>query len=207
MENKWQKKPLKLRCLVYSLFVSLLILGMWGAKVVYASLITTDHVTNDFQVTDLNGKIKEDFTPPTKEEPMTPGKTHPKKVTISNPSTTPFFVRVLVTPEVQSADGLLLAGNIGKELTIDLGKDWLLGEDGYYYYLGQVGKEQMTPPLFTQVTLADSVGESYNGASLQIHVKSETIIVGKQQYRDAWWGGKVPTESELQKVDTTLQNL
>lgn len=207
MENKQQKKSLKVTCLFYSFFVSILILGIWGAKVVYASLISADHVVNDFQVSDLKGTIKEDFVPPTNDNPMKPGMSYPKKVAINNTSTTPFYVRVLVTPEIQSADGTLLTGNIGKEVSIDLGEDWLLGEDRYYYYLGKVGKGQTTSPLFTQVTLADNVDEAYTGAVMQIHVKSETIIAGKKQYREAWWDGSIPNTGVLQKIDTKLQNL
>ncbi|WP_207696418.1 hypothetical protein DOK67_0000796 [Enterococcus sp. DIV0212c] len=207
MKNKRKKRSFKGQFFLISLFTVFFILGIWGTRTVYAALTATDQVTNDFQVNNLSGTIKESFVPPTVEDPMTPGRTYPKEVTVTNPSGTSFFVRVLVTPEIQSADGILLAGNIGKELTIDLGKDWLLGEDGYYYYLGKVEKDQTTSPLFTQVTLVDNLDEAYNGASMQIHIKSETIITGKQQYRDAWWNGKVPTASELLKIDTKLQSL
>lgn len=205
MKRKWHKSSRKMNWLLGTMLVFLLAIG--GGAYVYASLSGTDQLSNDFQLSDLPGSIEEEYTPPTKEDPMTPGRTYPKKVTVTNPSTTPFFVRILVTPEILSADGVLLAGTIGKELTVDLGKEWVLGEDGYYYYLGKVEKNQTTSALFTQVTLSKEVGSDYEGASMEIYIKSETVIAKGIHYRDAWWLGKTPTENKLKQVDTILQGL
>lgn len=207
MKRKWQKQSQKMNWLLGSLIVFLLAIGIGSAAYVYASLSATDHVSNDFQLSDLTGSIDEEFTPPTKEDPMTPGRTYPKKVTINNPSATPLFVRVLVTPEIVSKDGVLLSGIIGKELTVDLGKEWLLGEDGYYYYLGKVEKNQTTSPLFTKVILSKEIDSEYDGATMKVFIKSETIIAKGTHYRDAWWLGTIPTENKLKQVDTTLQGL
>lgn len=207
MKREWQKKNTTAKWLLSALLLVLLAIGIMGIKSVYASLTAKEHVTNDFAMSDLSGTIDEEFTPPSKEDPMSPGKTYPKKVAITNSSDTPLFVRILVTPEIESAEGVLLSSTIGEVLTIDLGKDWLLGEDGYYYYLGKVEPKATTEPLFTKVTLSNAVDSSYDGATMAIHIKSETIIAKANHYRDAWWQSAVPTEENLKIIDVALQTL
>lgn len=185
----------------------LLVVGILGIRSVYASLTAVDKKSNEFQLSNLSGTVDEDFVPPIPTNPMRPGMTYPKKVVVKNSSATPLFTRVLVTPEIEAADGTLLPSNIGKEIAVDLGKNWLLGEDGYYYYLGKLAQNQASTALFTTVTLASNVSDQYIDATMKIYVKSETILTKGTHYRDAWWLGNVPTETNLKTVDTTLQIL
>lgn len=205
MKSRPKKQALKTNWLFPIIVLVLLMFTIVGIKSVYAALTAEDDLTNDFTMSNLSGKIEEEFTPPSKENPMKPGKDYPKEVKINNQTKTPMFVRVLVTPEIQTATGVLLPSNFGKELIINLGSKWLLGEDGYYYYLGKLASTQTTEALFTKVTLSDDVSDSYNDAEMSIHIKSETIIAKGNQYRDAWWLGETPIETNLSKIDILLQ--
>lgn len=185
----------------------ILLVGIVGFRQVYASLTASDQAENAFGLSDLNGTIKESFEPPTPTNPAKPGSTHKKEVTIQNVSTTPFFVRVLVTPEIQATDGTLLASTIGTELLVDLNSSWVLGEDGYYYYLGELGPDKTTPPLFTTVTLSSELSEGYKEATVTMQVKSETVSSEPGVYRTAWWSDQSLTAPNLQAVDKALEAL
>lgn len=205
MKKKIKKYRRKRTVLMSTLVVLLLALGIGSLTYVYASLTDKDHVINSFGLSDLTGTIQEEFEPPTSTNPAKPGSTYKKEVTIKNQSSAPFFVRVLLTPEIQTTDGTLLEANIGKELTLDIQSKWLLGEDGYYYYLDKVVKE--TTPLFTSVTLSKTLDEKYKEASMSIQVKSETVSSAKFIYRQAWWNDRTLNEPNLMTIDTTLKNL
>lgn len=206
-KSKKKKKTLtkKQRLIMSILPIGLMILIGMG-YVVYAAMTDQDNVINDFKIANEGGTIKEEFTPPSTSNPFKPGTAYPKKVQVTNTNQTPFFVRVSVTPEITSNDGILLASQIGKQLTIDLGSDWILGEDGFYYYLGKVMPNSSTTPVFTKVTLASNVGKEYDGATFTLNIKSETVVVDKDSYRQAWWQSKdTPTQDNLKKVDDSLQ--
>lgn len=203
------KKKYKLKKINVVLSISFLtiLLGIVGLNYVYASLTDKDQATNDFQIGEVKGNITEKFDPPTKETPIKPGDTYPKEVKVSNTSSLPFFVRVLVTPEIQTSEGVLLASKIGKELSIDLGDDWLLGEDGYYYYLKEVLPGSDTSLLFTTVTLADNLGAEYGDASMSITIKSETVIASGDNYRSVYFGGSIPSTENLAQIDEVYQKI
>lgn len=203
---KWIKKnKIKKINVVLSLVFLTAVIGLISLNYVYAALTDKDQAANDFQIGEVKGTITEKFDPPTEDQPIKPGDTYPKEVKVSNASNLPFFVRVLVTPEIQSIDGMLLASNIGTEITVDLGNDWLLGEDGFYYYLKEVLPGSNTSPLFTTVTIANNLGTDYDGATMSIAIKSETVTSSGDNYRGAWWQGTLPTNPNLVKVDTALQ--
>lgn len=187
------------------LLVSLV--GIMGLRFVYAALTDYDQKTNDFQIANLRGDITEKFTPPTKDKPIQPGDVYPKEVKVTNTSNAPFFVRVLVIPEVKSKDGTLLPSEIGKDIMVDLDKNWVLGEDGFYYYLKKVSEKEETTPVFKTVKLVNTYEEDYEQADMQIALKSETVTSAGDNYRKAWWQGKTPTEKNLKIIDDTFQKI
>lgn len=125
------------------------------------------------------------------------------------------FLRVLAVPVITKAeDGeqLLLPATVDGDkpvLTIDYNqKEWMLGEDGYYYYLEKIPKGASTAALFTKVKMnqANITGD-YKDAVLSFEIKSEAIGVTKFAYRDAWWEGAVPSTNQLLEVDNILKKL
>lgn len=207
MVHKWKIKSLKIKILFITLSLTLIVLGVIGLNT-YASLKAEDKVANDFSISGHSGQIEEKFVKP---ETLEPGKEYDKTVSISNKSDTNLLVRVLVTPEIMDADGFLSTSNIGSDLFIDLGSKWLLGEDGYYYYLEVVKPGSSSQPLFTKVGINQDLFNNRNfigpETSMSIYIKSETIIANSTHYRDAWWLGTIPTDNNLKVIDSTLFNL
>lgn len=194
-----------------SVFIITIILAVLissvGLNYMYAAMIDSDEKTNDFEISDLSGKIKEKFTPPKIDIPIKPGDTYPKEIAVTNSTKAPLFVRVLITPEIVNSENILLSSKIGEVIIVDLGKDWILGEDGYYYYLNQLKHNDTSSNLFNEIYLSKDISDIYNDASMEIFVKSETITVADNQYREAWWGGDIPIEGNLKIIEDRLSSL
>lgn len=187
------------------LMVSILVII--GLNAVYAALTDKDDKVNDFQIANLRGDITEKFVPPTKDKPIQPGDTYPKEVKVTNIKNAPFFVRVLVIPEVQSEEGTLLPSEIGKNIMVDIDNNWVLGEDGFYYYLKKVSEKEETTPVFKKVKLNKTYDPDYEKATMKIYLKSETVTSSGNNYRKAWWQGQPPTDKNLKTIDDTLQKI
>ncbi|MFY8331621.1 hypothetical protein [Vagococcus carniphilus] len=205
--NKSKKLSRLKKIILAAAILMVSILGIIGLNAVYAALTDKDEKANDFQIANLRGDITEKFVPPTKDDPIQPGDTYPKEVKVTNKLNAPFFVRVLVIPEVQAKDGTLLPSEIGKDILVDLDPNWVLGEDGFYYYLKKVSEKEETTPVFKNVKLAKTYDEEYEQASMQIALKSETVTSSGKNYRKAWWRGEIPTEKNLKIVDTELSKI
>lgn len=203
MKAKKQINP-KLMLILSTLLVGLIGLGILGGYT-YASFTDKDSQENNFAASGLKGSITEEFTPPGTVEI---GKSYSKKVTIKNEEKAPLFVRVLVQPEMTTSDGqVLLASNIGKEIQLDIGSDWLLGEDGFYYYKKVLNANETTQPLFTKVTLANNLDANYQNMKLTISIKSETVSAAGINFRDAYFHGTTPSQSNLKIIDSLYDSI
>lgn len=178
----------------------------------YASLTAQTEKQNQFRVGDLKATVVEEFDPPNKLEA---DKEYQKKVAVTNTGDQEIFLRVLAVPVItKTEDGeqLLLPATVDGDkpvLTIDYNqKEWMLGEDGYYYYLEKIPKGASTAALFTKVKMnqANIIGD-YKDAVLSFEIKSEAIGVTKFAYRDAWWEGAVPSTNQLLEIDNILKKL
>lgn len=205
MKKNWRIFSHKYKWLLVLISTFFLILAIGGIVFSYAALTAKDQVRNDLQVSVLSGKVTENFVPPTEDNPIGSGDSYKKEVSVKNDANTPFFVRVLVIPEIISSEGIMLESNIGKEIIIDLDGNWLRGEDGFYYYLKKVEPNKSTSNIFTNITLSPSLDSVYADASMTISIKSETII--PSLYCEAWWTGEIPTEGQLKLVNDTLNSI
>lgn len=207
MKKKKKQKRNKKVSTLFIVVLSLVCITAFMIKFVYAAMTSNDDVANKFMLADGGGNIVEKFNPPNDLHPMKPGDTYPKVVQISNKEETPFFVRLLIIPEIQSTDNISLPSEIGKEVSFTINDKWLLGEDGYYYYLDKVVPDTATTALFTEVKLANNLGEEYENSSLKIHVKSETVIANTNSYKKAWWPNGISADyTNLTLIDATLSN-
>lgn len=193
------------------LFPSILLaLGVFllGGFLVNAASKSNDNVQNHLQIPVIQGEIKETFTP---DVPIKMGENpQVKEVSVENKGNTPFFVRVMVFPEIMTASDNLLASNLGKEVLIDVTSDWLDGNDGYFYYKGSVLPGKTTADLFKTVKLSDSLDDTYEDANFSIQIKIETVTNSSYQYRKLWWNGDIatsPTNNEWKQVDDSLAPL
>lgn len=188
---------------------AVLLVGLlMGSMIVYAAMTVTEKKTNQFQLGNMQTEVSEVFTETTK---ISPGQKIKKEVKITNSGTMNQFVRVMLFPEVQKTgeDGStrIFAVAIGKELIVDINTtNWVLGEDGYYYYTDSVkpGSAAATPALFSSVMLKAGLDSSYTDATTTLLVKAEAVNCNVGNFRDAWWQGQQPTSTNLKKIDEML---
>ncbi|MBP1042822.1 hypothetical protein I6N95_17535 [Vagococcus sp. BWB3-3] len=217
--RKKKKKKINL-LIVVAVFVIFLGISLLGYKgYTYSIERHSEMKTNDFSIGDLKVQVVEEFTPVTE---TTIDKPYTKKVTAKNNGELPAFVRILAFPEVLSKEdddgvNVSLPARIGTEiLLLDSSDnpiadtaDWVDGEDGYYYYLKALLPGETTAPLFEKVKLSDHVKDYvdnwYEGASLTIDVRAESIHTTQWAYRDAWWQGQTPANGKLLLVENALK--
>lgn len=188
---------------------AVLLVGLlMGSMIVYAAMTVTEKKTNQFQLGNMQTEVSEVFTETTK---ISPGQKIKKEVKITNSGTMNQFVRVMLFPEVKKTgeDGStrIFAVAIGKELIVDINTtNWVLGEDGYYYYTDSVkpGSAAATPALFSSVMLKAGLDSSYTDATTTLLVKAEAVNCNVGNFRDAWWQGQQPTSTNLKKIDEML---
>lgn len=195
----------KTRLLLFSIILGAIFIA---GIIVNAASKSHDSVQNRLQIPVIQGEIKETFTPniPIKIG----GMAQTKEINVENKGNTPFFVRVMVFPEITTDSDDLLASNIGKEVILDINTDWIDGKDGFFYYKKTVLPGKMASNVFETVKLSDTLDESYSGANLSIQIKIETVTNSSHQYRKVWWGGDintVPTDSILNEIDDSLDSL
>lgn len=211
---------------VQALAVSgVLTVGVIGGTLAWFT--SQDKATNTFNTasnSDNNGsgiKIIEEFEKP---ENMLPGDIVNKDVQVSNTTTYDQFIRVKFTPKfvkvtkdgsgnevrekIAEVDGKTLeTKNIELNFTnkLDESKDsgtWFAGSDGYYYYMGKVGKGEYTNTLLDSVTLNSKAGNEYRGLGFDIDVQADSIQASNNAYED--WvtaDGLKDTFKDLQSKD------
>lgn len=137
------KRPTLTQALCAALIVSFL-LAIAG---IAAYLTAAKGKTNSFTVGYEKTEIVEKFDPPDK---LTPGISFDKQVQVSNLGTIPVYVRVLVLFSDSDMEDVCT-------LDYDTSGDWLYNDtDGYWYYTEPLPAGEMTTPLFTEVSLAET---------------------------------------------------
>ncbi|ALS01716.1 hypothetical protein ATZ33_10130 [Enterococcus silesiacus] len=207
------KKYLSIKqCCLFTGFLVMLFSLSFGLFQTYAALTDSDQKQNEFRVGNLQNTIEEEFDPPAVLEPE---KDYLKKVAIKNTGEQESFIRVLALPILSKKQPngsiTLLPATVNGPvpvLSVDYNlKDWINGEDGYFYYRYKLTKGASTTNLFTNVKMNQAnITEEYQGATLSFEVKAEGISTTKFAYRDAWWSGKIPTENPQLEVDNALKN-
>ena len=135
---------------------------------------TSGTATNVITSGNINMKIVEkmnggaDF--PEEGVYILPGSIVSKIVTVANTGLHPFWLRVRLTNgisnEALSADVFDLDINT---------KDWIVGDDGYYYYGTILQPGAATERLFSQVRIAGDIGNSYAGENLTLTVSAFAV--------------------------------
>lgn len=75
-------------------------------------------------------------------------------------------------------------------------KDWLLKNDGYYYYRGIVGATESTANIINKVTLSSEAGNEYKNAKIEVKVEAEGIQAANHAV-ESWYVG---AEAELKPI-------
>lgn len=195
------------------LFLSLLVSATLIMGSAFSWFVASDTEVNTLRAKQTNFLINvvDIFTEP--EEPIIRDKDIEKIVGAKNNGSRPGFVRLLVHPTIQAADGTVLPVTIGKEITLDLNTtDWMYGEDGYYYYLRILQPGEETPNLFTKVKFTEIYSTLYTNATFKIEIKCEAVGIEKWDYRESFWGSDgIPNYPDNEKrseahvaIDTEL---
>lgn len=144
-----------------ALFLFLLVL-VSAASATYAFFLSMDTKINAITVGENTTKIEESFTPP---ERIEQGERYTKTVAIKNLGSVPCYVRVFAEFSDPKQAGAL---------TADFNEsDWTAKQpDGYYYYKTILPAGQMTVPLFTSLSAAQSL------SAFEMLVYSESIQAG-----------------------------
>jgi len=152
----------------------------------FAWFVQVDNVKNVIESKEIlfSHQIDEDFEKPVLVDP---GQTVEKAVRAENNGTMPGFVRLLVLTEIISQDGIPLPANSSAITYNGVNTTKWIKVDGWWYYLDVLEPGDVTPNLFSGVTLSASLPDEYQNAGMKIEVKMEASDIKKWSYREGWW--------------------
>lgn len=101
-----------------------------------------------------------------------PGQTVAKKPVLTNVGTADFYARARVIVTITAADGREQLPNDCVRFSV--GDDWLLGDDGWYYYCTAMAPADAAV-LFENVSFAGGMGNAYQGCSVTIDVVAQAV--------------------------------
>lgn len=186
MEGATQMKK---KILILSAFVICLSILAAGTLAYYTSQETAHNVITSGGVTielvektvSENGDTLVEFP----QEGLTgimPGMDASKIVSVKNlPQASEAWIRVKVEMQITAANGeeLPLSVEKGQEkvdiITFDLGKNWELNEDGWYYYTDRVPGGTETEKLFESVHFAKEMDNPYQGCTAKIIITAQAV--------------------------------
>lgn len=110
------------------------------------------------------------YTDPT--TPVMPGDCISKKVRIENTGSGSAYIRAKIDIAFDGDDQQELST---EPISLNIGDDWTLADDGYYYYKNIVDSGEETSNLFTTVYFDDDMGNDYQNKKLRINIDAEAI--------------------------------
>ena len=160
---------MKRKLLILSLLVILAALTAAGTLAYYTDSARTHNVITSGKVNiALHEWADKEHNKPFKDKTgVMPGTKVTKIVEVENTGTGAAFVRLRVETEVLSAEGQKMGP---KHVSLDFNQtDWIY-QDGYYYYARSLQPGETTVPLFTTVTFAAEMGNTYQNATAHVKV-------------------------------------
>ena len=115
--------------------------------------------------------------------PVMPGQVVGKIVTIESACEHPFYLRVNLVSGVSGKD---LSAKDCLGIDIDT-KNWILKDDGFYYYIDIVDPGETTKPFFNQVEIiGDKVDNDFIGSVLTLTVSTQAVQSENNPAENAW---------------------
>ena len=117
----------------------------------YAYFTSTAKLTNEFTTGTYETTIREEFESPSD---WTPGTTTPKVVNVTNEGSVDVAVRAKVEETWMAADGTSLP-TVRDDIQVAqyaIGYNWILAEDGYYYYKDTLARGETSNNFISSVT-------------------------------------------------------
>lgn len=115
-----------------------------------------------------------------------PGDTTTKEVSVVSNGSKKTYVRVSLTPVwvVGEYEEALPNSNVVLNWN---NQDWVLHDNGWYYYKNILNKDDETSLLLESVTLKGAeTGNEYQGKALTVTVKAEAVQASHEAYKDVW---------------------
>ena len=144
-------------------------LAYFTAEETAQNVITMGALKMDLVELDADGQ------PWTDVENIVPGMEVTKEAFVQNTGTVDFYTRVKITKSFEPAQGDELPELKTGLVELDLGEDWKLGEDGFYYYEESVKPGEETEPLFTTVTFSTKMGNEYQNVKVIIDLDAQAV--------------------------------
>ena len=167
---------LKTKAIIYILlFIAVFFIGA-NTDGITAYFTDADQKENLTTIGGNEIEITEEFDPP---EELKPGITFNKYPCVRNTGTVPCYVRMFA--EVNDS-------SVGQYTTFQFDNDkWTTKkEDGYYYYKNVLKVGETTEPLFTTVSISDSINDS-KLKDFDIIIYAESVqSEGFSDYDAAW---------------------
>ena len=169
---------------ILALCLSLLAVAMIGGT--SAFFVTSDRAHNVITTSGVAIELIEDTNqtgvdgrpiPFTNIEDAHPGDSYSKIPQVKNVDEGEVWVRIKVSrgAKLDNGDEIAISDNsISANYNT---RNWLNGGDGYYYYYRALKAGETTEPLFTEVTLANELSNTYNGATFSLDLQAEAVQV------------------------------
>ena len=201
---------MKKKNLVLVALLALLVgLGAYGTVAYFSG---EAHVTNVITTGTVNITLQEtkaDGSPWQDVDGIVSGETVDKLVWVENPKTdtaAPAWVRVQVTNQVETNGTIIqddpvlsIDFNLAPADTADT-KYWVKGENGWYYYSVPLNPGEKTELLFQNVTFDTSMGNEYQGATVNVDVTAQAV-----QYKNNQGAGSSPITQLTSENYTQIQ--
>lgn len=162
--------------------------GLLGIGGTAAYLTYSDNTENVIAIGQNTTQIKEDFPEPT-PVPLEENPEYTKKVFVANTSAEARGSQVdcYVRMSVGYSHSDIAKGIILQNLDT---KNWIYGEDGYYYYIKPLAEGEVTTPLFTGFIIdSEKVEQDYLALipEFEIQIYEESVQAeGFADYEQAW---------------------
>ena len=161
-----------------TVFISLMALGS-AAYFTVEGRATNVITTGAVEMTLQEMQLVEGEEVPYPEDTITgvmPGRTVSKiPYVVGEEATQPFYTRVKAVLTITLADGTVPETNEYVFPNYDR-ENWILGEDGWWYYKGQV-KAGDKVALFTEVAFAETMPNDYQDCTVEIDISAQAVQV------------------------------
>ena len=101
-----------------------------------------------------------------------PGTSVTKIALVKNTGSAAAWLRVKLDVAVQGADKESLST---EPIVLDIGENWKLQDDGYYYYQKPLAPGERSDPIFTTVTFKPEMGNEYQRATATVDLSTQAV--------------------------------
>lgn len=152
--------------------VSMGTLSYFTASDVAHNVITSGLV--DIEVREWADEARTQEFPEDGVDRVMPGTSVTKIVEAENVGTNAVWVRIRADKAIELAEGR--TGEIDLSLlAMDIDTEHWTEQDGWYYYLAPLEAGETTVPLFTSVTFAADMGNTYQGCTATVDVTVQAV--------------------------------